>query len=75
MAILAHLGVVRVASSSFIASALFLVDTRVEPGTWWLGHTWSLAVEEQFYLVWPLALSLLDRPYRARWLAAPAMSC
>ena len=70
MAILVRLGVVRVANSSFIASVLFLADTRVGPGSWWLGHTWSLAVEEQFYLVWPLAFSLLDRPYRARWLAA-----
>ena len=33
-----------------------------------LGHTWTLAIEEQFYLIWPVALLLLRG--RARfWLA------
>ncbi len=34
-------------------------------------HSWSLAVEEQFYLLWPAAILLLDR--RKLQVAVPAM--
>jgi len=31
----------------------------------WLNHTWSLGIEEQFYLLWPLVIVGLERRVRA----------
>lgn len=43
----------------------------------WLNHCWSLAIEEQFYLLWPWVILLLERKVRtpaakAGWLLAGA---
>ena len=46
-------------------SGYFAADTRELP----LLHLWSLGVEEQFYLLWPLLLVWLYRPRRALLLA------
>ena len=35
--------------------------------SWPLDHTWSLAIEEQFYLLWPTILFLLARRRLFRW--------
>ncbi|HZT67416.1 MAG TPA: acyltransferase family protein [Acidimicrobiales bacterium] len=35
-----------------------------------LEHTWSLAIEEQFYVVWPLLLLLVAKVAGRRWRAA-----
>ena len=45
-------------------SLIFLQDFHVGPRTWFVGHTWSLAVEEQFYVTFPLALVLTSRTRR-----------
>jgi peptidoglycan/LPS O-acetylase OafA/YrhL len=39
----------------------------------YLAHTWSLAVEEQFYLLWPLTFILVLRLLRPSWRAVTAV--
>jgi len=48
-----------VANWRFIASGQSYFDQFVEPSP--LRHSWSLAIEEQFYLLWPFILLVLLR--------------
>ena len=60
---------VQYARSTFFANATFMSNfAMLNDGEWYgrFSHFWSLAVLEQFYLVWPLAVLLCPR----RWLLA-----
>ena len=74
VAILTAAGLLSIAWSHFLDAGLFLWnykhiwDATAGEGNWFLGHFWTLSLEEQFYLLWPLSLLLL-RPRGAMWLA------
>ena len=54
-AIAQALGVISLKSGDLVHAATFTTNYHHDRA-WWLGHIWSLSVEEQFYLLWPAAI-------------------
>jgi peptidoglycan/LPS O-acetylase OafA/YrhL len=66
---LAAAGRVGLLRGDMLAAATFTTNFH-HPRAWWLGHLWSLSVEEQFYLLWPAVVLLLSRSAALRAAAA-----
>jgi peptidoglycan/LPS O-acetylase OafA/YrhL len=74
IALLRCAGVLETTPGDFLVAGCFLSNYRhafLDPvtdatmnGFWFLGHFWTLALEEQFYLLWPFAV-VLAGPTRA----------
>jgi len=66
MLLLSQAGVLAISPGQFIAAGTFTwnyasiwIREGTSQGSWFLGHLWTLALEQQFYLAWPLAIVAL----------------
>ena len=72
MGALALAGVLDFTLGRWLSTVFFLANYATATPSWYLGHFWSLAVEEHFYMLWPLAFVRL-RSSRRRLAAVCAM--
>ncbi len=62
------MGVLNIPKVNLLAGATYTMN-YIPQGVWITNHLWSLSVEEQFYLVWPVTIRLAGLR-RALWIAA-----
>jgi peptidoglycan/LPS O-acetylase OafA/YrhL len=68
VAVLVKIGMISVPRWQFLRALTFTMD-YVNPKSWWVGHTWSLSVQEQFYFAWPIVVIFCSRK-TLTWIAA-----
>jgi len=52
--VLAFVGILNISLGRWLSVLLFAANYSWADASWYLGHFWSLAVEEHFYFIWPL---------------------
>jgi peptidoglycan/LPS O-acetylase OafA/YrhL len=67
VAVATWMGLFAIPPRNFLFAATYTMN-YLSAGLWITGHIWSLSVEEQFYVVWPLVVKLSGQR-RAFWIA------
>jgi len=62
------LGLISLGEHDLVYAVTYTIN-HYNDRSWYMAHLWSLAVEEQFYLMWPCILVILGR-YAGLWVAA-----
>lgn len=69
-----YLGVADLTRADWIGAITYTVNFFSNP-SWEIGHSWSLSIEEHFYLLWPAAVILLPPHGKVRALVGTLLTC